>query len=102
MKTISDTGDGLVVDVQRKRVKHVNFTVYPPDGRVRVSAPLRMPDEALHMAIRSKLPWIKRHQARDPEDEGDWQQTYAGSNFRPTLPFVKISNIALCVLNTEP
>lgn len=58
------TVDGLIIEVARKRVKHVNFTVYPPDGRVRVSAPLRMPEQALHQAIRSKLPWIRRHQMR--------------------------------------
>ena len=56
--------ENLVVEVVRKRVKHVNFTVYPPDGRVRVSAPIRLSEQAVHQVIRAKLPWIKRHQAR--------------------------------------
>lgn len=56
--------DGLVVEVVRKRIKHMHFTVYPPDGRVRVSAPLRLNDDAVRLAILSKLSWIERHQAR--------------------------------------
>ncbi|TFH33487.1 MAG: M48 family peptidase [Anaerolineales bacterium] len=54
----------LVVEVVRKRIKHLHFTVYPPDGRVRVSTPFRLSEDALRLAILSKLPWIKRHQAR--------------------------------------
>ncbi|MFA9492108.1 MAG: M48 family metallopeptidase [Anaerolineales bacterium] len=56
--------DGLVVEVVRKRIKHMHFAVYPPDGRVRVSTPVRLNDDAVRLAILSKLPWIKRHQAR--------------------------------------
>ena len=56
--------DGLVVEVVRKRTKHMHFAVYPPDGRVRVSTPLHLNDDAVRLAILSKLPWIKRHQAR--------------------------------------
>ena len=58
------TIDGINIDLERKRVKNVNFTIYPPDGRVRVSAPRRMPEEKLRQVIRAKMPWIKRHQQR--------------------------------------
>jgi len=56
--------DSLVIDVIRKDIKHMYFAVYPPNGRVRVSAPRRMDDEAIRKAVASKLPWIKRHQAK--------------------------------------
>ncbi len=56
--------DNIVVDVIRKDIKHLYFAVYPPNGRVRVSAPRRMDDEAIRLAVISKLPWIKRHQAK--------------------------------------
>ncbi len=58
------TLDGIEIDLERKRVKNVNFTIYPPDGRVRVSAPRRMPKEKLEQIIRARLPWIKKHRAR--------------------------------------
>ncbi len=56
--------DNIVVDVIRKDIKHLYFAVYPPNGKVRVSAPRRMDDEAIRLAVISKLPWIKRHQAK--------------------------------------
>jgi predicted metal-dependent hydrolase len=62
----------LVINVIRKDIKHMYFAVYPPNGRVRVSAPRRMNDEAIRKAIASKLPWIKRHQAKF---EGQERQT---------------------------
>lgn len=56
--------DGIEIEIERKRVKNVNFTVYAPDGRVRVSAPLHMPAEKLQHVISARLPWIKRHRER--------------------------------------
>lgn len=53
---------GLDVNVVRKDIKNLHLGVYPPEGRVRVAAPLLMDDEAVRMAIISKLSWIKRQQ----------------------------------------
>lgn len=54
----------LVVDVVRKDIKNLHLAVYPPAGRVRVAAPLRMSDEAVRLAVISRLAWIKRQQAK--------------------------------------
>ena len=56
--------ENIVVDVTRKNIKHMYFTVYPPNGRVRVSAPRRFNNEAIRKAVTAKLPWIKRQQAK--------------------------------------
>ena len=53
-----------VIDVVRKNIKNLRLTVYPPDGRVRIAAPLRVNDEAVHEFAISKLAWIKKHQAK--------------------------------------
>ena len=53
---------GLDVEIVRKDIKHLHLGVYPPDGRVRVSAPLRVNDEAVRLAVIGKLAWVKRHQ----------------------------------------
>ena len=58
------TVDGVAVEVTRKRVKHLRLTVYPSDGRVCLSAPLRADDETVRQAIVARLAWIKRHLAR--------------------------------------
>lgn len=54
----------LVVDVFRKKIKNLHLAVYPPNGRVRVAAPLHIDDEAVRLAVISRLAWIKRQQAK--------------------------------------
>jgi len=54
----------LVVDVVRKDIKNLHLAVYPPAGRVRVAAPLRVNDEAVRLFTISRLAWIKRQQAK--------------------------------------
>lgn len=55
---------GLSVEVVRKEIKNLHLGVYPPDGRVRVAAPLSVGDEAVRLAVVDKLAWIRRQQAR--------------------------------------
>jgi predicted metal-dependent hydrolase len=52
----------IPVEVVRKDIKNFHLGVYPPTGRVRVAAPLRLNDEAVRLAVISRLPWIRRHQ----------------------------------------
>src|SRR5215204_6832640 len=53
---------GIPVEVVRKPIKNLHVSVHPPDGRVRVSAPSLLDDEAVRLAVVSKLSWIRRHQ----------------------------------------
>ncbi len=49
--------DALLV---RKDIKNLHLAVYPPDGRVRISAPSTMPAEAIRLAVIKRLPWVNR------------------------------------------
>ena len=51
---------GIPVEIVRKDIKHLHLGVYPPEGRVRVAAPLRLDDDAVRLAVISRLPWIRR------------------------------------------
>lgn len=51
---------GVPVDVVRKDIKNLHLGVYPPGGRVRVAAPQRLDDEAIRLAIVSRLAWVRR------------------------------------------
>ena len=53
----------LTVEVVRKSIKNLHLGVYPPEGRVRVAAPLAVSDDAVKRAVIGKLGWIKRQQA---------------------------------------
>ncbi len=55
---------GLLVEVVRKNIKNLHLAVYPPHGRVRVAAPLPVSDEAVRLAVISRLAWIRRQRAK--------------------------------------
>ena len=55
---------GLAVQIVRKDIKNLHLGVYPPNGRVRVAAPLSVSDDAVRLAVIGKLGWIKKQQAR--------------------------------------
>ncbi|RWK68310.1 SprT family zinc-dependent metalloprotease [Mesorhizobium sp.] len=63
MITELDIG-GVSVDVVFKDIKNVHLSVYPPTGRVRISAPCRMSLENIRLFAISKLGWIKKQQTK--------------------------------------
>jgi len=56
------TISNIKIDVVRKDIKNIHLAVYPPTGRVRIAAPLRVNEEAVRLFAISKLGWIKRQQ----------------------------------------
>ncbi len=52
----------ISVDVAQKDIKNVHLSVYPPSGRVRIAAPLRMDMDTIRVFAISKLSWIKKQQ----------------------------------------
>lgn len=60
---------GIAVEVVRKGIKHLHVGVYPPQGRVRVAAPVRLADEAVRLAVVSRLGWIRRKQRAFEEQD---------------------------------
>ncbi len=54
---------GVPIEIVRKDIKNLHVGVYPPCGRVRVAVPLRLDDDAVRLAVVSRLGWIRRQQA---------------------------------------
>lgn len=67
---------GLTVDVVRKKIKNLHLGVYPPNGRVRVAAPLRVNDEAVRLAVITRFAWIKRQQVKFEKQERESRREY--------------------------
>lgn len=63
MNAVLDIG-GVPIDVIFKDIKNVHLSVYPPTGRVRISAPHRMSIENIRLFAITKIGWIKRHQGK--------------------------------------
>lgn len=53
----------ITLDLQRKPIKNLHISVLPPEGKVRVSAPLKLSDTAIRMAVVKRIAWIREQQA---------------------------------------
>lgn len=72
---------GLRVQVVRKRIKNLHLGVYPPNGRVRVAAPVAVSDSAVRLAVVRNLGWIKRQRARfDAQSRESKREMLAGES----------------------
>jgi predicted metal-dependent hydrolase len=58
------TISNIKIDVVRKDIKNIHLAVYPPTGRVRIAAPLKVNEDAIRLFAVSKLGWIKRNQRK--------------------------------------
>jgi predicted metal-dependent hydrolase len=70
-----DLGD-IRVEVQRKNNKHAHLYVYPPEGRVHISAPMHMGLDALRAFAISRLSWIKAQQRQMRAQPRETQREY--------------------------
>jgi len=69
---------GIQVEIVRKDIKNLHLGVYPPNGRVRVAVPLRLDDDAVRLAIISRLGWIHRKQAGFDQQDRQSQRDLVG------------------------
>ncbi|MDR6711267.1 putative metal-dependent hydrolase [Pseudomonas hunanensis] len=70
-----DLGD-IRVEVQRKNNKHAHLYVYPPEGRVHISAPMHIGLDALRAFAISRLSWIKAQQRQMRAQPRETQREY--------------------------
>ncbi len=66
----------ISVEVVKKDIKNVHLSVYPPAGRVRISAPLRMSLAAIRVFAISKLGWIRQQQNKLRGQERETPREY--------------------------
>lgn len=50
----------ISAEVEWKEIKNVHLTIYPPDARIHVSAPMKMTEDAVRLFLLAKIPWIKQ------------------------------------------
>ncbi len=56
--------DGIAVEIVRKNIKNMYLRVLPPEGRVVISAPIRMSEKTIRKFIESKYDWIQKQQKK--------------------------------------
>jgi len=75
MTTVLELGD-ITLNVVKKDIKNVHLSVYPPNGRVRVSAPMRMNLDTIRLFALAKLGWIKQQQKKLREQDRETIREY--------------------------
>ncbi len=70
-----DLGE-ITAEVVQKDIKNIHLSVYPPNGRVKIAAPLRMDVETIRIFAISKLGWIKRQQTKLRNQEREAPREY--------------------------
>jgi predicted metal-dependent hydrolase len=75
MGTQLKLGD-IAVDLVLKDIKNVHLGVYPPNSKVRISAPTRMNLNTIRVFAISKLGWIKQEQKKFREQERETTREY--------------------------
>jgi predicted metal-dependent hydrolase len=66
----------ISVEVIKKDIRNVHLSVYPPSGRVRISAPLRMDKDTIRVFAIAKLGWIRKQQKKLREQEREAEREY--------------------------
>lgn len=67
---------GIKIEVQKKNIKNLHLVVAPPEGKVRVSAPMYLSDESIAMFVRTKLGWIKKQQEKFKKQPRQTEREY--------------------------
>lgn len=107
---------GTTVEIVRKDIKNLHLGVYPPNGRVRVAAPLYLGDDAVRLAVISRLGWIRRKQADFERQSRQSRREFVtgeshyfqGRRYRldvierDSAPTVHLRNNATMVLSVRP
>lgn len=78
MLVISD----IPIEVCKKNIKNMHLYVKPPNGKVSVSAPLNMSDDAIERFVRTKFSWIRKQIGKYDEQLRQTEREYvSGETF---------------------
>jgi predicted metal-dependent hydrolase len=55
---------GIEVELVQKNIKNLHLAVYPPNGKVRLAAPIEVNKKTLELYVTSKISWIRNQQRK--------------------------------------
>lgn len=106
----------IEVLIVRKPVKNLHLSILPPTGRVRVTSPEKMRDDAIRTLLASRLPWIKKQQSKFAGQERQTKRNYVSGEshyffgkryrlellYRPESPSVILKGKNKIILQVRP
>jgi len=66
----------MEVLVVRKLIKNLHLAVMPPEGKIRVSSPAHLQDDAIRTLIATRIPWIRKQKAKFEAQERQTPREY--------------------------
>ncbi len=66
----------IEINVVHKDVKNLHLSILPPDGKVRITAPLNIDEDAVRLFAVSKISWIKKSQIKYLEQARQTEREY--------------------------
>ncbi len=74
--------NNIEIQVTKKKIKNLHLSVMPPNGIVKISAPLEVSDDAIIAFASSRLSWIKAQIATFEKHERESKREYvSGESF---------------------
>ncbi len=73
---LSTSNYEVSIEVEKKNIKNIHLSVYPPNGRVKISAPRRMDLDTIRIFAISKLNWIRKKQEIFKNQERETPREY--------------------------
>jgi hypothetical protein len=71
----------IEIDVIKKNIKNLYLSVHPQDGKVKISAPKKISDDAIRTFAISKLPWINKQLSKLEKQEKQFKMEFiSGEN----------------------
>jgi predicted metal-dependent hydrolase len=67
------------IEVVRKDIKNMHLAVYPPNGRIRLAAPLSTDSEVVRLFAISKISWLKKNVKRIKEQPREISREYVSN-----------------------
>jgi len=66
----------IKIDLIQKEIKNIHLSVMPPDGDVRIAAPLNLSPDTIRLYAISKLSWIKKQQKKIRSQERESKRLF--------------------------
>jgi len=106
----------IEVLIVRKPVKNLHLSILPPAGRVRVTSPEKMKDDAIRTLLATRLPWIKKQQSKFAGQERQTKRDYVSGEshyflgkryrlellYKPEAPSVVLKGKNKIILQVRP
>lgn len=91
---------GIDICAEKKRIKNMYIRVIPPDGNVRITAPMAAADDTIRMFAVSRIAWIKKQRQKFLDQPRQAERRYAtgesyylwGKRYRLDVVYSNIRN----------